>query len=305
MRRLAPDRPGLLFVVAAGLAVASLFAPWARATEGLDFLALSFSSDDHARASGWEWLTGGRDVAIAAFAALLLALAAGRAAVGEVRTPLLAATAAAGCAVVLIVLIGGVDERIVTKTQYRVDPAIERGLPSGNVTFGVSWGEGPLIALSAMTLAFVGVALALRPVRGALPLGKVVLLVAAAAAVVVSTFMRWTWLGIAPVDAWGLYRWADTGLVLVATFAALSVALPRPRMWLVVPLIALALPFIEMSGSGDPAGFNDGRGTGNAVGPGALVAGAALAVAGIVLAWRPRTRRAPAAAAGKCPGLRT
>jgi hypothetical protein len=66
----AADRAAVALVAAGGLMLASLWAPWAQATEGIVVVP--------GTVDGWEWLTGGVDFGLAAVAAGALAAGTGR-----------------------------------------------------------------------------------------------------------------------------------------------------------------------------------------------------------------------------------
>jgi hypothetical protein len=97
------------------------------------------------------------------------------------------------------VLLTGFDDRDVTVAQL--------GTPKATA-FTPSWEEGPLVMLSALVLAAIGLTLAARRVvPSSRTSARALVLLVAAAALVVATFLRWTsFAGHIEVDAWASTR---------------------------------------------------------------------------------------------------
>jgi hypothetical protein len=287
------DLAVVALLAAAGLLIAGLFAPWASTKDGIQFfrdrspdgidLLPGVTSDE--QFDGWGWLGGGADVALVALAATLVAVALLRRRRGAVPLPLLLAGGVAVVAALVAILVWGIDARDirVERLSFLPDPA----------RFSTSSHEGPVLTVAALALGLAGLVLGRRPARVSLALRAAVLLLAAAA-VVVGLFARWQ-----------VHDWADVGIVAVAVAIALAAALPRHPALLALPLLAVALPFIEHGVSASPrGGFVDGGVIGiarSAVGPGAWLVIAALVLAAAALSPAPSRLRGRASPGARRP----
>lgn len=300
-RGAAADLAVVALLAAAGLLIAGLFAPWASTKDGIQFfrdrspdgidLLPGVTSDE--QFDGWGWLGGGADVALVALAATLVAVALLRRRRGAVPLPLLLAGGVAVVAALVAILVWGIDARDirVERLSFLPDPA----------RFSTSSHEGPVLTVAALALGLAGLVLGRRPARVSLSLRAAVLLLAAAA-VVVGLFARWT---STETAAWQVHDWADVGIVAVAVAIALAAALPRHPALLALPLLAVALPFLEHGVSASPrGGFVDGGVIGiarSAVGPGAWLVIAALVLAAAALSPAPSRLRGRASPGARRP----
>ena len=273
----AADEAVVMLVVGGGLVLASLWAPWGRSTVGL--LVADPTKD------GWQWLTGGRDLMILAAGVLIAAVAVARS-IG--RQPSRAGLVGAGlisASLALLATVSGLRDREIVSLQGSLTVPID---------FHSLTTNGPVVAMLGLILALGGLARASHPPPQRRPMSRrSVALLGAAALLVASTFMPWTYSGEAGVDPWELYDWADVGMVLVVAGIGLCAAFPPRWAFLALPVAAIVLPVID---AGDfaraPAGIRASSAQeGGPVRVGLVLALMAVLVAASALASAPGRRR--------------
>jgi hypothetical protein len=269
----------MTLLVAAGLLIIALFAPWLEAstTNLVLFGAIDrvggFFNALTAQLTGWQrW--SALDIALAALAAGLV-VAAWRRPPRAVRIALVAV--AALCAACVVVA-GLGDKTALPRDLPGFEPFVD---VRESITLGPS--NGPWIALAGLVLA-IGALARSGPRRIDLD-RRGVLLAVLGTTVALSPFVNWVtiWeLGLDPFgdagfDAFVLLDWADTALVLGGAAIALTAVLPRWKLLALIPPAIAGLVLLD--------GVAPGIGS---VGAGGVLAGAALLAALVALAWPQR-----------------